>query len=89
MSEVAWFNRWQSAIKRAALARMINKDGSCLDEEYRTATESADARGRLVGSTPEIPSTGNAFADGAFGLIGQGLRVAEGFNSYRGWGGDC
>jgi len=89
MSEVVWFNRWQSAIKRAALARMVNNDRSFLDEEYREATERMDARGGLVGSTPEIPRTGNAFADGAFGLIGQGLRVAEGFTSLRGWGGDC
>jgi hypothetical protein len=89
MSEVAWFHRWESAIKRAALARMVNKDGACLDEEYREATERADARGEAVGRTPEIPRMGNAFADGALGLIGQGLRVAEGFSAQRGWGGDC
>lgn len=89
MSEVDWFHRWESAIKRAALARMQNKDGACLDEEYRMATERADARGEAVGRTPEIPRTGNAFADSAFGLIGQGLRVAEGFSASRGWGGDC
>lgn len=89
MSEVAWFHRWESAIKRAALARMVNKDGTCLDEEYREATERADARGEVMGRTPEIPRTGNAFADSALGVIGQGLRVAEGFSSARGWGADC
>lgn len=89
MSEIDWFHRWESAVKRAALARMINKDGACLDEEYRQATERADARGEAVGRTPEIPRTGNVFADGALGLIGQGLRVAEGFSAQRGWGGDC
>jgi hypothetical protein len=89
MSEVAWFHRWENAVKRAALARMVNKDGACLDEEYREATERADLRGEQHGRTPDIPRTGNAFADGAFGLIGQGLRVAEGFSAARGWGGDC
>lgn len=89
MSEVDWFHRWESAVKRAALARMVNKDGACLDEEYRQATERADARGEAVGRTPEIPRTGNVFADGALGLVGQGLRVAEGFSAHRGWGGDC
>jgi hypothetical protein len=88
MSEVAWFHRWESAIKRAALARMVNKDGTCLDEEYREATERADARGEAMGRTPEITRTGNAFADSALGVIGQGLRVAEGFSSARGWGAD-
>lgn len=76
-------------MKRAALARMVNKNGVCLDEEYRQATERADARGEAVGRAPEIPRTGNALADGALGLIGQGLRVVEGFSSQRGWGGDC
>jgi hypothetical protein len=88
MTEVQWFHRWESAIKRAALARMNNKD-ACLDEEYREATARADQRGETVGRTPEIPRTGNAFADGALGLLGQGLRVAEGFQSAREWGGDC
>jgi hypothetical protein len=85
MSEVDWYHRWESAIRRAALARMMCKD-TCLDEEYRIATARADARGEQVGTNPQIPSTGNALADGAFSLIGQGLRVAEGFNNARGWG---
>ncbi|PMD49087.1 hypothetical protein L207DRAFT_415193 [Hyaloscypha variabilis F] len=89
MSEVQWFHRWESAIKRAAVARMVNKDGACLDEEYRAATERAEERGEDVGRAIEIPRTGNVFADGAFGLIGQGLRVAEGLTAQRGWGGDC
>jgi hypothetical protein len=88
MTEVQWFHRWESAIKRAALARMNNKD-TCLDEEYREATTRADLRGEAVGRAPEVPRTGNAFADGALGLLGHGLRVAEGFQSVRGWGGDC
>lgn len=87
MSEVAWFNRWQSAIKRAALARMVCKD-SCLDEEYRAHTELADQRGERMGREPDIPRTGNAWADGALGLLGQGLRVVDNYNSARGWGAD-
>lgn len=86
MSEVDWFFMWQSAIKRAALARMQCKDGA-LDEAYRIATEQADRRGQQQGR-PEIPRTGNSFADGAIGLLGQGLRVAEQFSEVRGWGGD-
>lgn len=90
MSEVDWYHRWESAIKRAALARMMCKD-TCLDEEYRVATARADARGEQVARAggPQVPSTGNAFADGAFSLLGQGLRVAESYNNARGWGGDC
>ncbi len=87
MTEVEWFHRWQSAIKRAAIARMVCKD-SVLDESYRIETERADARG-VAHTEPEIPRTGNAFADGAFGLLGQGLRVASDYNASRGWGADC
>jgi hypothetical protein len=88
MSEVDWFHRWQRAIQRAALARMNCKDQT-LDEAYRAATEQADLRGAQQGRQPDIPRTGNSFADGALGLLGQGLRVAESFNNSRGWGGDC
>ncbi|KAL2066995.1 hypothetical protein VTL71DRAFT_1419 [Oculimacula yallundae] len=87
MSEVEWFHRWQSAIKRAAIARMICKDGA-LDEDYRIATERADVRGQLQGRQPEVLRTGNAFADGAIGILGQGLRLAADYNDARGWGAD-
>lgn len=85
ISEVDWYHKWESAIRRAALARMMCKDTS-LTEEYRVATLRADARGEQVGPNPQIPSTGNAFADGAFSLLGQGLRVAGDYNNARGWG---
>lgn len=89
LGEVEWFYRWQSAIKRAAIARMVCKD-TCLDEEFRLATVAADQRGAQAAANPQpLPSTGNAFADGAFELLGQGLRVAESFSNARGWGGDC
>ncbi|KAE8452285.1 hypothetical protein EG329_000985 [Mollisiaceae sp. DMI_Dod_QoI] len=87
MSETEWFNRWQSAVKRAALARMVCKD-TCLDEEYRALTERADQRGERVGREPDVPRTGNAWADGAIGLLGQGLRVVERFSDAAGWGAD-
>jgi hypothetical protein len=88
MSEVDWYHRWESAIKRAAMARMVCKD-RCLDEEYRIATARADARGLIQDLQPrELPSTGNAFADGAISFLGEGLRVAEGWNAQMGWGGD-
>ncbi|TVY84240.1 hypothetical protein LSUE1_G002926 [Lachnellula suecica] len=87
MSEIEWYHRWESAIKRAALARMVSKDNN-LSEEYRIATARADERGNQMGANPQVPSTGNAFADGAFSLLGQGLRVAEGYNNARGWGYD-
>ncbi|KUJ08063.1 uncharacterized protein LY89DRAFT_659779 [Mollisia scopiformis] len=87
MSEVEWYYRWQSAIKRAALARMVCKD-TCLDEEYRAQTQLADERGERVGREPDIPRTGNTWADGALGLLGQGLRVAENYSNARGWGAD-
>lgn len=87
MSEVEWFHMWQSAIKRAAIARMQCKD-TVLDDAYRVATEQADRRGEQQGRQPEIPRTGNAFADGALGFLGQGLRVAESFSNARGWGAD-
>ena len=87
MTEVEWFHRWQSAIKRAAIARMVCKD-SALDEAYRIATERADTRGEAMGRQPEVPRTGNAFADGAIGILGQGLRLASDYNDMRGWGAD-
>lgn len=88
ISEVDWYHRWESAIKRAALARMQCKD-RCLDEEYRIATAKADARGVVQGLVPrEAPRTGNAIADGALGFLTEGLRVAEGWNASRGWGAD-
>ncbi|KAG9230249.1 hypothetical protein BJ875DRAFT_409275 [Amylocarpus encephaloides] len=89
VSEVDWFFRWESAIKRAALAR-IRCDDSVIDEEYRRATLAADQRGQEISRNPQpAPSTGNAFADGAFNLLDQGLRVAQGFSEQRGWGYDC
>ena len=90
MSEVEWFHLWESAIKRAALARMKCGD-TCLDDSYRIATAQADARG-LVASTrlqQQPQTTGNAFADGALSFLGQGLRAAEDWNASRGWGADC
>jgi len=88
MSEVEWFHRWESAIKRAALARMKSKD-RCLDETYRIESMNADARGQTAALIPrETPRTGNAIADSALSFLGEGLRVAEGWNAQRGWGGD-
>jgi hypothetical protein len=86
MTEVEWFNSWQSAIKRAALARTMCED-TALDDDYRIATAKADARGATQ-PVPQIPRTGNAFADGAIGILAQGTRVAEAWNSSRGWGAD-
>lgn len=85
MSEVEWFHRWESAVRRAAIARMVCKD-RCLDEEYRAATARADERGRV--QPREQINTGNAVADGALSFLGAGLRVAEEWNAQRGWGGD-
>jgi len=90
MSEVEWFNLWESAIKRAALARMLCED-TFLDDAYRISTAQADARGLLSSMQPQQQplTTGNSFADGALSFLGQGLRVAEVWNTSRGWGGDC
>ncbi|KAF4630823.1 hypothetical protein G7Y89_g7321 [Cudoniella acicularis] len=89
MSEIGWFHRWESTVKRAALARTKCGMERCLDEEYREMTVAADERGVRADRNPQpVPSTGNAFADGAIGLLGQGLRVAENFSNARGWGGD-
>jgi hypothetical protein len=88
LSELQFFHKWQSAIKRAALGRM-NSHCDFLDESYWAETELADRRGALEARNPTPrPSTGNAFADSAFGLLGQGLQVAQGFNDARGWGRD-
>lgn len=81
MSEVDWFRRWERAIQRAAMARMDCRD-RCLDEEYRRASEQMGESGLRPG---ELPSTGNAIADGAFGLVGEALRTAD---RWRGWGAD-
>ncbi|KAH8592536.1 hypothetical protein B0O99DRAFT_689678 [Bisporella sp. PMI_857] len=85
MSEVEWFHRWESAIKRAALARMMCEERT-LDDDYRIATANADARGM---QPREQPRTGNAIADGALSILGEGFRIAESWNASRGWGADC
>jgi hypothetical protein len=87
MTEAEWFNLWQEAIKRAAIGRMICEE-NCLDDDYRIATAKAVARGANQ-PPPEVPRTGNALADGALGVLSQGLRVAEAWNASRGWGADC
>jgi hypothetical protein len=88
MSEADWFHRWESAIKKAALARMVCKDNT-LGEEYRLATAQADIRGQVASLQPRpTPQTGNAYADGALGILSEGLRVAENWSAQRGWGGD-
>jgi hypothetical protein len=87
MSEGEWFSLWQEAIKRAATGRMICED-TCLDDDYRIETAKAVARGNNQ-PPPQIPRTGSAVADEALGFLSQGLRVAEAWNSSRGWGGDC
>lgn len=85
MSEIDWFQRWKGTVKRAAMARMVCKERA-LDEEYRMATDRAEARGLMP---HEQPNTGNAFADSAISVLGQGLRITDGWNAARGWGGDC
>jgi hypothetical protein len=88
MNEQDWYMRWLAAIERAAVGRMVCKD-RWLDEEYRIATAEAHARGLVerLAARP-APQTGNAFADGALGLLTEGLRVAEGWNATREWGAD-
>jgi hypothetical protein len=84
MSELEWFNMWDAAIRRAALARMDCKD-RCLDDGYRLATARAEVRSE---QPREQIQTGNSFADGALGFLGEGLRVADRWNAQRGWGGN-
>ena len=87
MSETEWFLLWEGAVKRAAVARMRCEDRA-LDEEWRAASMRANEQ-RVQGRQVEVPRTGNAFADGVVGVLSEGLRVAEGWNAQRGWGGDC
>jgi hypothetical protein len=88
MSEVEWFNRWRSAVQSAAIGRLQCHD-TFLDEAFRDEAEQQERRrGEYANDPGSVPSTGNAFADAAVGLLGHGLRVAEGFNAIRGWGGD-
>jgi hypothetical protein len=87
-SEVVWFHRWESAIKRAALARM-DCTSRPLDEDYRNATANADARGVIQSLVQrEVPTTGNAVADSALGFLTEGLRVAQDWSVSHGWGHD-
>lgn len=69
------------------MGRMVCEE-ACLDDDYRIATAKAIARGANQ-PAPEVPRTGNALADGTLGFLSQGLRVAEAWNSARGWGADC
>jgi hypothetical protein len=88
ISEVDFFRKWESAIKRAALARM-NSVCDVLDEAYRLETAAADERGQeRARNPPPLPNTGNAIADGALNFLGQGLQVVQSFNDARGWGHD-
>lgn len=89
MSEVEWYQKWESAIKRAALARMLCKD-RCLDEEYRRASVEAETRRqRGAMQSREVPSPGSGFADRALGIFGDGLRMAGSIRDGMPWGADC
>ena len=81
MSETAFFQLWERALKRGVLGRY---DG-IMDEEYRIATPEAGVGSR---AGPTVPTTGNAFADGALGLLAGGLQLANEVRDSRGWGYD-
>lgn len=82
MSEVVFFEFWKSALKRGVLSRFQG----CMDEEYRLSTMmEGEGRGDGVGG---VPSTGNAFADGALGLLAGGLQLRRDVEESRGWGFD-
>jgi hypothetical protein len=91
MSETEWFQRWESAIRRAVLTKMKTED-RMLDDDYLISTSEADARGFLetLPAQQQLPiNTGNAFADGALGVLREGMRIADSRAAMRGWGGDC
>ncbi|RDW89270.1 hypothetical protein BP6252_01302 [Coleophoma cylindrospora] len=84
MSEMEFFQRWESAIRRGIYGRY---DG-VMGDDYRIATLEADARGVIASNNPQTPRTGNAFADGALNLLGAGLQIAGEYRDAIGWGAD-
>jgi len=88
MSEQAFFNLWETAIRTAVRGKYVNKD-QCLDDGYRLQAEQQERRRMELARNPQLANTGNAFVDGSIGVLGAGLALARAYNSTQGWGGDC
>ncbi|RFU28761.1 hypothetical protein B7463_g7588, partial [Scytalidium lignicola] len=87
MSEHAWFQRWEKAIRKGVLSRFVYKNDVLMDEEYRRIAEQEPDRRDASGQV-NVPRTGNAFADGALNLLAGGLQLAQDVTGTRGWGYD-
>ncbi len=79
-SEEAFFKEWKSSIRRA----VVGKKQGWIDEEYKLATEEAIAQAGPGG----MPSTGNATADEALGLLRQAVSAGRDVAMAGGWGAD-
>lgn len=84
MSEDEWVSRWAPTVRRAAVARMVCKNGVALNEAYRVETERIGQGIR----PPAVASTGNGFADGAIAVLGGVMGAARELDAMRGWGAD-
>ncbi|KAA8567330.1 hypothetical protein EYC84_010360 [Monilinia fructicola] len=86
-SEDEFVHHWEAALRSAILGRMIKKD-SCLDEDYRVQVLQEEvARGQAAARVLQ-GTTGNAFADGAIGVMAAATTLVGEFNEARGWGYD-
>ena len=82
-SEKALFEEWKSSLRRA----ILGKRQGWIDEEYRHATQEALCQAGANGMG-RIPSTGNAVADGALGLMHHAVSVSRDVAMAGGWGAD-
>lgn len=82
-SEKAFFEEWRSSLRRAVLGKMQG----WVDEEYKLATEEA-MRQAAPNALQRNPSTGNAWADGALGLLHHAVEARRDVAMAGGWGAD-
>ncbi|EPE35693.1 hypothetical protein GLAREA_05030 [Glarea lozoyensis ATCC 20868] len=84
MSETAWFNLWERAIRRSVLGRMNCGKGE-IDDEYRLTTDNIATRDDLAFDSYR---SGNSYPGGVVGLFGTGGQFRGQWQERESWGCD-
>jgi hypothetical protein len=84
MSETAWFNLWERAIRRGVLGRMNCGKGE-MDDEYRLTTDNIAVREDLAYDSYR---SGTSYPGGVVGLFGTGGQFRGQWQERESWGYD-